>query len=75
VTITYAVPRPGRVSVEACDLTGRIVARIAAMVTRAGPRSETLRAGDAWDPDPGIYFVRVWFDGAVLGVRRVAVVR
>lgn len=75
LTVTYTLPHGGRLALEVCDLSGRVVARLRAHEPAAGERSLVLRDGTDWSPATGIYFVRASLDGRPLGSRRVLVLR
>lgn len=75
LAVRYSVPRPGTVALEVCDLSGRVVARLRSYESAAGARSLVLRDGSDWSPASGVYFVRATLDGAVIGRRRVLVLR
>ncbi len=66
--IRYQVGKPGRVRIDALDITGRAVANIFDQVVGAGP------AEFVWQPDKlarGVYFLRVQSPDAVMTERVV----
>lgn len=75
VTIEYAIPAGGDVVLEACDLSGRVVARTQAREAASQVRTTTWRRGVEWAPATGLYFIRLSVDGVRLAVRRVVVLK
>ncbi|NOT33153.1 MAG: choice-of-anchor D domain-containing protein [Candidatus Eisenbacteria bacterium] len=75
LAIEYSIARPGRVDLQVCDLSGRVVGRSTSIESVAGVRTVTWREGVEWSPKAGVYFVRLALDGRVLGTRRVVVIR
>ena len=55
-TLTFALPQPGPVRVEAFDLLGR---RVAMLLDRPLPAGEHRVRFDASDQPPGIYLLRI----------------
>lgn len=69
--VTYALPRPGRVSLTLHDVQGREVMRYAVPLAEAGRHVATL---DVSDMHAGLYFVKLRAGGAER-IRRIVVVR
>jgi hypothetical protein len=70
-----AFDRAGALEVDVRDVAGRVVARARSLESGAGARTFEFRDGSDWSPASGVYFVRVRFDGGLLGVRKVVVAR
>jgi hypothetical protein len=62
-TLTYAVPRQGRVELRVYDLLGRVVATL---VDEVQPRGRYRVAFDGTDLASGVYFSRLEFSSRVL---------
>ena len=63
--VAYALPRAGRVAFDVLDVAGRRVARLAPIDAAAGPGRVRWdgRADDGARARPGVYFVRMTFEG------------
>ena len=76
-TILFALARPGSVTVELYDASGRVVASRPAQLFGAGSAAITMNARDRSNGAvaPGIYFVRLLQDGRALGSQKLVVVK
>jgi hypothetical protein len=74
---SFALPRPARVAFEVVDLAGRIVARTQDADSPAGTnrRAWTLAATDGRSLAPGVYFARMWVDGAPVARKKLSITR
>jgi hypothetical protein len=70
--IAFSLPRAGRVGFDVLDVTGRLVARIPARDQAAGPGREVwdARSGGG-HVRPGVYFLRMDYGGAPVGLAKL----
>ncbi len=72
LTIQVALPAPGEVSLAVWDVLGRQVATVTAGSLSAGEHGITWNATGT---PSGVYFVRAYFGGEVMGMRKVTLLK
>ncbi len=75
LAVHLSLPSPGRVEIQAFDVTGRLRAAHTAGLLPAGAARVDWRACQATLEEPGVYFIRVAWEGRIVGTRSVVLIR